>query len=268
MIEIQRYGDVERIRMASWGSRVAGMDVSAYLVHGVLVDSGFPHARHELARFLDERSIIGAMLTHYHEDHAGNAQLLADRGLPLCMHAQTEERLRDPASIRFYRRVVWGSPSPLVSALRQFAAEMPLEFVATPGHSPDHQVIWDPVRSTVFSGDLWLGTRATVMHESENPFRIIESLRAVLALEPERIFDAHRGPVHDPIVSLRGKIDYLEDMIAAIAAKQAAGWSDRAILRRLLGGDEPVAIASGGEYSRLNFVRAVRAERGAQSAER
>lgn len=263
MIEIQRYGDVERIRMASWGSRAAGMDVSAYLVHGVLVDSGFPRAREELARFIDERSIIGAMLTHYHEDHAGNAELIAQRRIPLSMHAGTEERLRDPASIRFYRRVVWGTPAALASPLRQFAAETPLEFVATPGHSPDHQVIWDPGRSTVFSGDLWLGTRATVMHESENPYRIIESLRMVVALEPQRMFDAHRGPVRDPIASLRGKIGYLEDTIAAIASKQAAGWSDRAILRRLLGGDEAVAIASGGEYSRLNFVRAVRADRGA-----
>jgi glyoxylase-like metal-dependent hydrolase (beta-lactamase superfamily II) len=153
----------------------------------------------------------------------------------------------------------------MVSTLRQFAAEVPLEFVSTPGHSPDHQVIWDPGRSTVFSGDLWLGTRATVMHESENPYRIIESLRAVIALEPERMFDAHRGPVRDPIAALRGKLGYLEDTVAAIAAKQTAGWSDRAILRRLLGGDEAVAIASSGEYSRLNFVRAVRAERGARS---
>jgi hypothetical protein len=79
------------------------------------------------------------------------------------------------------------------------------------------------------------------------------------------MFDAHRGPVRDPIAALRGKLGYLEDTVAAIAAKQTAGWSDRAILRRLLGGDEAVAIASGGEYSRLNFVRAVRAERGARS---
>ena len=103
-----------------------------------------------------------------------------------------------------------------------------------------------------------LGVRATVMHESENPYRIVESLRAVRALEPARMFDAHRGPVRDPVGAIDAKIAYLEETIGAVAAKQAAGWSDRAILRRLLGGDEPVALASGGEYSRLNFVRAVR----------
>jgi len=257
MIELQRFGDVERIRLASWGSRLAALDVSAYLVHGVLVDSGFPHARDVFGRFLDERSIIGAMLTHYHEDHGGNADLIAKRGIPLAMHPTTLDRLRAPGSIRLYRRVVWGTPLSLTAPLREFAVEAPLEFVHTPGHSPDHQIVWDAERATIFSGDLWLGVRATVMHESENPYRIIASLRAVLALHPERMFDAHRGLVREPAAALAAKISYLEDTIATVAAKQAAGWSDRAILRRVLGGDEPVTFASGGEYSRLNFVRAV-----------
>ncbi len=258
MIEIERFGDVERIRLASWGSRIAGMDVSAYLVHGVLVDSGFPHAHHELTRFLQERPIVGAMLTHYHEDHAGNAQLLAARGIPLAMHDLTRRRLEQTESIRLYRRVVWGTPPRLTPAVREFASDAPLEFVHTPGHSTDHQIVWDPGRATVFSGDLWLGVRATVMHENEDPYRIVESLRTVLALTPERMFDAHRGPVRDPTAAIAAKIGYLEDTIANVAAKQAAGWSDGVILRHLLGGDERVAIASAGEYSRMNFVRAVR----------
>lgn len=257
MIEIERFGDVERIRLASWGSRIAGMDVSAYLVDGILVDSGFPHARDALARFLDERPVVGAMLTHYHEDHAGNAELLASRGIPLLMHTITRERLQAPAAIRAYRRIVWGTPRGL-SAPPAPADVTRLQFVFTPGHSPDHQIVWDPARETLFSGDLWLGVRARVMHSAENPYRIVESLRAALALKPARMFDAHRGDVRDPVTALGAKISYLEETISAIEAKIVSGWSDRAILRAVLGGDEPVAIASRGEYSRMNFVKAVR----------
>ena len=257
MIEIQRFGNVERIRLASWGSRVAGLDVSAYLLDGILIDSGFPHARATLSRFLDERHIVGAMLTHYHEDHAGNAHLLAERGIPLAMHPKTLERLRDPAPIRAYRRAVWGMPRALDSS-RLFEDSRPLQFVHTPGHSEDHQIIWDPRHATVFSGDLWLGVRARVLHASENPFRILESLRVVQALRPERMFDAHRGEVRDPVAAIGAKIGFIEDTIAAIRSKMAAGWSDRQILRHVLDGDELVAIASRGEYSRMNFVRAVR----------
>ncbi|HKN67770.1 MAG TPA: MBL fold metallo-hydrolase [Gemmatimonadaceae bacterium] len=258
MIEIQRFGDVERVRLASWGSRIAGMDVSAYLVDGMLVDSGFPRARRALARFLDERSVAGAMLTHYHEDHAGNAELLASRGIPLLMHDITRERLRAPAAIRAYRRIVWGTPRPVTSLSSSAADVTRLRFVFTPGHSPDHQIVWDSATETLFSGDLWLGVRARVMHSAEDPYRIVESLRAAMALKPARMFDAHRGEVRDPVIALGSKISYLEETIGAIEAKIAAGWSDSAILRDVLGGDEPVAIASRGEYSRMNFVKAVR----------
>jgi glyoxylase-like metal-dependent hydrolase (beta-lactamase superfamily II) len=256
MMEIQRFGDVERIRLASWGSRLAGLDVSVYLLDGILIDSGFPHARNMLARFLDERRIAGAMLTHYHEDHAGNAALLAERGVPLVMHPTTRELLRAPAPIRAYRRVVWGSPQAVPSP--RDSVDAPLELVYTPGHSADHQVVWDPRRATLFSGDLWLGVRARVMHTNEDPFRIVESLRTVLALRPQRMFDAHRGEVRDPIAAISAKIGFMEDTIAAIQAKLGAGWSERRILREVMDGEEAVAVVSGGEYSRMNFVRAVR----------
>ena len=45
-----------------------------------------------------------------------------------------------------------------------------LECIHTPGHSTDHQVVWDPQTGTLFSGDLWLGVRARVMHSSEDPY--------------------------------------------------------------------------------------------------
>jgi glyoxylase-like metal-dependent hydrolase (beta-lactamase superfamily II) len=201
-------------------------------------------------------------LTHYHEDHAGNASLLAERGIPLVMHVETCNRLRDPAPIRAYRRIVWGSSLPL-GATQSPPWPLPLELVPTPGHSLDHQVIWDPRSATLFSGDLWLGVRARVMHTSEDPFRIIESLRTVLALRPARMFDAHRGEVRDPVGAISAKIGFLEDTIAAIQSKIAAGWSDRQILHGVLGGDELVAVASRGEYARINFARAVRLKQSA-----
>jgi glyoxylase-like metal-dependent hydrolase (beta-lactamase superfamily II) len=165
--------------------------------------------------------------------------------------------LRNPAPIRAYRRVVWGTPRPVISA-QELVDRCALAFVHTPGHSVDHQVVWDPTHATLFSGDLWLGVRARVMHTNENPFRIVESLRTAVALGPERMFDAHRGEVHEPVAAIGAKIGFMEDTIAAIETKIAAGWSDRAILHEVLGGDETVAVASRGEYSKMNFVRAVR----------
>jgi hypothetical protein len=96
------------------------------------------------------------------------------------------------------------------------------------------------------------------MHERENPFQIVDSLRTVLALQPQRMFDAHRGEVHEPAAAIQSKIAFMEDTIGSIQDRIDKGLSDREILRAVLGGDEFVAIASRGEYARMNFVRAVR----------
>lgn len=261
MITIERYEDVTRIRMSSVGSRLVGLDVSAYVVRGVVVDSGFPHVRAAFGAALDDMRLEGGMITHWHEDHAGNVSLLAERGLPLQLAPETLERLCARPTIRAYRRLTWGRPPAL--AARHAPFEHPvLRFIHTPGHSPEHHVVWDAERGTLFSGDLWLGVRSRVLHASEDPRQIVASLRCVAALRPARMFDAHRGPVATPVAAIEAKVSWMTDAIGEIERRLAAGFTHRAIVRELLGGEERSAWFSGGEYSRLNFVRAV--ERGAR----
>ena len=260
MIELLHHDDVVQLRMTSFGSRRAGLSVSAYVVRGVLVDSGFPRVGAELARALETLRLTGAMITHWHEDHAGNVGHLAARGLPTWLAAETRAILAQAPPIRLYRRVVWGPPGRLTRAPEAF--EHPaLQPIHTPGHSPEHHVIWDAERGTLFSGDLWLGVRSRVMHEDEHPRTIVESLERARALGPERMFDAHRGAVTDPVAALGAKIDWMRETIGAIERRVGEGWSDRAIVREVLGGEEWVAHASLGEYARKNFVAAVRAGR-------
>ena len=118
--------------------------------------------------------------------------------------------------------------------------------------------MWDPATQTLFSGDLWLGVRARILHASEDPYRIIESLRVVQTLQPERMFDAHRGFVATPVAAIGAKIEWLSETITTIEQQMRAGSSDGEILRRVLGGEELAGYVSGGDYSRRNLVKAVR----------
>jgi glyoxylase-like metal-dependent hydrolase (beta-lactamase superfamily II) len=231
--------------------------VSAYLVRGVLVDTGFHRARGEMGGALDDLQVRGAIVTHWHEDHAGNVELIASRGIPLLVRDDTADILRRRPSVRLYRRAVWGHPPALRARVTPLDPGS-LEVIHTPGHSPDHQVVWDPTTDTMFSGDLWLGVRARVMHESENPYEIVESLRRVLDRRPARLFDAHRGLIAKPATALQAKIDWMIETIGEIERRIGEGWSDRAIVRRVLGGEELFSLASAGEYSVMNFARAVR----------
>jgi glyoxylase-like metal-dependent hydrolase (beta-lactamase superfamily II) len=243
--------------MTGGSGRAIGLGVSAYVVGGVMIDTGFPRVCEELLDAVRALSVRGVMVTHWHEDHAGNVEALAAHGLPIIVHEETASILRNRPAIRLYRRVFWGQPPHLRSPITPFDANE-LQAIHTPGHSPDHRVVWDPRTHTLFSGDLWLGVRARVLHSTENPYRIIESLRIVLALEPERMFDAHRGVVLDPASAIRAKIDWLGATLADVEQRIAAGWGDRAIVDRVLGGEELAALLSRGDYSRRNLVRAVR----------
>ncbi|MFL5576311.1 MAG: MBL fold metallo-hydrolase [Gemmatimonadaceae bacterium] len=267
MISITRHGDVTRLRMSTWRSRLVGYDVSAYLVRGVLVDTGFPAIGRELERALDALRPQGVLLTHEHEDHAGNAARLVRRGLPLGAGPATLDALRSIAPLGFYRRYTWGTMPPLDGAAREAFTHDALRLVHTPGHSHDHHAVWDAERETLFGGDLFLGVRVRIAHPGEDPRRLAVSLRAAAALYPARLFDAHRGPITDrPAALLAAKADWIEETVAAVDRRIAQGWSDDAIRREVLGREGMVGFFSLGEYSKVNFVRAVRRTSGIATA--
>jgi ribonuclease/clavin/mitogillin len=262
MLSLESYGDVTRVRMTSWRGRLVGYDVSAYLVRGVLVDTGFPRAARDFARFLDTNTVRGVIVTHWHEDHAGNAALAAARGLPIAISPLTLSQLRSDAAarLRFYRRFVWGVARPVSSPVVPFESDA-LRVVHAPGHTADHHVVWDEERATLFSGDLFLGVKVRAMFPEERPRELAATLRAIAALRPERMFDAHRGVVAEPARALVAKADWLEETVARIEAKLDEDWSDAAIRRYVLGRESAVGLLSAGEYSKRTFVRAVRMER-------
>jgi glyoxylase-like metal-dependent hydrolase (beta-lactamase superfamily II) len=256
-LRIERYGDVTRLRMVSIAGRAARIDVSAYVVRDVMVDTGFAHAKDLLVRAATDLGVRAVIVTHWHEDHAGNVAPLAVRGIPMVLRPDTEATLRSFPHIELYRRAVWGSPPGLGEAIRRIEVDG-LSCVHTPGHSSDHQIVWDAATATAFTGDLWLGVRARTLHSTEDPYAIVESLRTVRALGPDRLFDAHRGLVTPAIEALDRKIDWLSATLAAVEKRVAAGDDDSTIVRHLLGGEDLSAILSRGDYARRNLVRAVR----------
>jgi glyoxylase-like metal-dependent hydrolase (beta-lactamase superfamily II) len=175
------------------------------------------------------------------------------------MHPACEAALRARPPVRLYRHLVWGQPPRFDQPRRDFDVA-PLEIVPLPGHTSDHVGVWDAHRRILVSGDLFLGVKVRVAHRHEAPRVLLESLRTAAALEPRLLLDAHRGPLLDATARLRAKIAWLDETIQAIASRRARGESAREIARRVLGREEAVGYASGGEYSKLAFVQAVMEE--------
>jgi glyoxylase-like metal-dependent hydrolase (beta-lactamase superfamily II) len=254
MLAIERFGDVTRLRMSSSVTRALGYEASAYLTRGMLVDTGFPGVAHDFAKWLDGARPTGVLITHQHEDHAGNLELLVRGGVPVAASDATLAALRDAKPLGLYRRVNWGTPPALHSPVVRFDP-VGLRLVPTPGHTPDHHVVWDAERETIFSGDLFLSVKMRLAQDSEDVHGIVRSLHAVVALKPKRVFCAHRGPLHDPVNTLRAKADWMEGIIGESRRLAAEGMSVPAITKRLLGRDGFTWVISRGKLSNRNLIR-------------
>src|SRR5574338_609356 len=89
MVRVQRHGDVTRFEMSSVASRIVGYSASAYLVRGVLVDCGFPAARHHVDEILERERPRGVLITPFVDDtleliaapgHSADHHVVWDRG--------------------------------------------------------------------------------------------------------------------------------------------------------------------------------------------
>lgn len=258
-IRVISHDDVVQICMSTVIGRSIGYDVSAFLCRGVVVDLGFPLVARDFARYLASVHPAGALITHHHEDHGGNVELAATQGVPIGASDATLAMLREPPHLELHRRVIWGTPAPLRTPIVRFTSDA-LRLVPTPGHAPDHHIVWDAERETIFGGDLFLGVKVRAAHHGERPRELARSLRATAALRPRRYFDAHRGPVRNPVSALGAKAEWLDETIVAIERRIADGWSDRAIARAILGREDLAYYVSRGGMSRVTFVAQVRAE--------
>lgn len=249
-----QHDDVTQLHFSTWKSRAVGMQVSAFVCDGVLMDAGFPDVVNELSAWVDANPIDGAIVTHAHEDHSAAVGALATRGIAVHCAPQSEALMRADEVIGYYRQICWGRRRKLTVPLKPFASTR-FELRHTPGHSADHHVVWDHETGTVFCGDLFIGVKLRIAHHDEDVRQQIGVLRQVASWKPTRIFDAHRGLLPDPVASLHAKADWIEATIDEIETLARKGLDEATIRSRVLGREDLTGMASFGDYSRLNFVR-------------
>lgn len=259
MLRLEQHDDVTRLHFSTWRSRAAGYSVSCYAVRGVVVDAAFGDAGPELLAWVKANRPAGVIVTHAHDDHGGNAELLASNGIPLQMRADTERLLRTPQRRGPHRVWAWGRMPVLRAAVSPFEAAG-LELIEARGHSPDHYVVWDDERETVFAADLFLGVKVKVAHPThrEDVRQQIGSVRRIAAMKPKRVFDAHRGLLKDGVGLLNAKADWMEETVGRIDRRIDEGWTDSAIVREVFGREPLFTYITLGDWSHGNFVASVR----------
>ncbi len=264
-IRVEDLGDgITAFRLHSRWTRILGFEVSFYRVGDLLVDTGFDHARSLVLEELDGLEISAICCTHHHEDHTGNAGVLAKiNGCPVLVHRPEYIQTEGLAGLLPYRRLFWGVPgkfSSEVMADRIVGREVELQVVEAPGHSQTHVALFDQSSRTVFVGDLFVAPGASAVMTHENPYLLAGSLRRVAALGPRRMLTGHGIDASNPVDRLLAKADSIERGATESRRLIDEGMRPRAVVRKVFsrGGrkDRVLEILTQGEFSRLNFVRA------------
>jgi len=263
VIETAAYEDVIQIRMSREMDGRAVYWVAAYLVDGLLVDTGCSHTAGELVDFLGEEDLRLVVNTHHHEDHTGADQEIMDRfGVDIYAHPRSIPLIADRLELYPYQELVWGyrvpatvSPVPDVVRTEHHAFHV----VETPGHSADHICLVEPSTGWCFSGDLFARENPKFIRPEEHVGRIIASMRRIVALPSDRLvlFTSVGKIVEDGRKALSQCIDYLLDLAEQVQGLHRAGMTIEEIMQRHFGGEHPFAGLTNGQFSTYNLVRSL-----------
>lgn len=232
-----------------------------YRIGDTLIDSGMVHAWGDVRRFVGEKPLRQVLLTHHHEDHAGNAGAISGYcGAEVFAHADALDPLAHPAPMRLYQRVLFGRPEPCSATALARDIHLddgsPLIPIHTPGHAQDLVCYFQPERGWLFTGDLYIGTRPRYLREGECVERMLESLRRVLDYPFFTVFCGHRGVVPRGREAIRDKLIYLEYLCGETRRLRTLGYSVRRISKKLLGGEDLTSLATGYNFTKRHLVRA------------
>jgi len=235
------------------------LSVHVYEVDGMLIDTGAKSIAPHVQAFVDRYRPEQAFITHMHEDHYGMAGWLQrEKEIPIYIHPMSVEAAAFPPVLPRYRELFWGNPEPFHPLPLQPVHETNhhrFQIVETPGHAPDHAVLYDAEHGWLFSGDLFLGPKIKICIRGESMPTLIDSLRKVLALDFDTLFCAHAGVVPDGKQRLRQKLNHLEEIEAIIAERRRQGWNLREITRSLFPKRPPIYHLSHGEWSPIHIVQ-------------
>jgi glyoxylase-like metal-dependent hydrolase (beta-lactamase superfamily II) len=252
---------VEGIRVGKYGKKI-NTTCLLYRIGSTTIDTGPPNQWSIVRRFLLEKPIAQAIVTHHHEDHAGNLGLIArEFGCPVLAPAGSISALADGFHLQYFRRFIWGSPSlrvqpTVVPDEIHLGPDSHLVPIATPGHSTDLTCYLEPKRGWLFGGDVFIAPKILYLRRDENLQTMMESLRLIQRYDFDTVFCAHRGVVTSAKKLLKRKLENLESLCEEAGKLHRSGQSPREITRTLLGKESLMSWFSGGDFTKRNLVEA------------
>lgn len=156
-----------------------------------------------LDRLLAEgRTVAGVLVTHHHADHWGGVAHVKRRfGVPVYAHLWSAGQVGADRALEGGETI----------ALAADADGRPwqLEVLFTPGHTPGHLALWEPVSGTIVAGDLVSGLSTIVIDPPEGDMAdYLASLRTLLERPATLLLPGHGPPIGGPRHRIRHYLEH------------------------------------------------------------
>ena len=213
------------------------MSVICYYVDGLLIDTGAHNANRSFQKMTNHLSIDQVTLTHYHEDHSGNARYIQNtRNVPIYGHPLTVEKMAHGFTLKPYEHYMWGAakpvrlePIPACIETNQYI----FEYYHTPGHAEDHLVYLEKNNGWLFSGDMFLATRIKYFRKDECLATLIDSLKRIEQLDFDTVFCGHNPQLKNGKAMIRKKLKYLQSFRDSIYSLLEKGMTTQEVCTEL-----------------------------------
>jgi len=153
----------------------------------VVIDA--PHSATDVARVIGERRVLAIICTHAHDDHVRVAPELAERvDAPILLHP-------DDAEVWALTHPEVDPDGPLIDGKRIVVADIVLEVLHTPGHSPGSVCLYSSELGVVFTGDTLFegGPGATGRSFSDHDTIMTSIVQRLFTLPPETTVHTGHG---------------------------------------------------------------------------
>lgn len=260
----QQFGPIRSLQMGVGHFGPPPVQVHAYLIDGLLIDTGPPKLTKQLIAWLERQKINHVFVTHHHEDHSGNVSPIEARfrnksyGSKKCT-----ELVANYIYTSIPQKIYWGAPSqtstlipwekPTFETNRHRFALIPV-----PGHAEDQVALYEADQGWLFSADAFVSPIIKYFLSNESMAQQIHSLKQLERLDFDLLLCAHSPMRKGGKAALTQKRKFLESYYEAVVHFHQKGESPRQILSSM-GQKERwgQSLISAGHMSAINMVRAV-----------
>ncbi len=240
IITIKKHQEVEMIEtgFSLFGKPL--LNVYCFYIDGILLDTGQHRMQKHIIKALENKKINQIILTHHHEDHSGNAQVLSElHQAPIYANELSVPYITKgfPYRIRFYQWYNLGKitlvKNPLPYPTKFETKNICLEPIYTPGHCEDHYCFFERNKGWLFSGDLYIGNLQVMRNNDEDMEIMMESIIKMLAYDFDVLFCCHHPKINDGKKYLRYKLEYLQEFQQKAIHFYQQGYSIKEIMKKM-----------------------------------